>query len=180
MNNATDNTSNPAGTQTGPQANPQTDKPYTVRIDPSRRLVHQSPVPIGDWPFTLMLASTIHVWYGWLFGTPETTALLATVQPPAMADRCNHGSQQCGLLRWCDQCGHVLYGQDMIGVDPEQYKALIRAKVEWDEVAVYLRENYGDEIRQQEHVGLSDSQVVKRYLSRERWRNSRVQAMGQE
>lgn len=137
-----------------------------IKIDMSRRMAILDVVRCREWTGTQLLRAIGLAIKEWLYGIDG--GLWSMVAAPAKPHDCNHSHQECGLIRWCAECGHVLFGQDQIGMEVGQFQALERSRAEWEAIALYLRQNYSKEIGDGEHTGLTDSQVVVRYLARER------------
>lgn len=85
-----------------------------------------------------------------------------------LPEKCNHREETTELIRWCNDCGQILWSGTRIGVEPELYRALLSMKEQVDAIAVFLRENYAEEIRRGDHNGRGLAEIVATYLSRER------------
>lgn len=85
---------------------------------------------------------------------------------------CPHTNIAGRRLLTCRACGKEFNDQlppgDFVLMPKPDYDAYLAMKHEQDEIALFLRNNYQEEISKGEHSGASLSQILARYLSVER------------
>lgn len=91
---------------------------------------------------------------------------------PIIPTVCPHTTIHGRRLLTCRTCGKQFDDQlppgDFVLMPKPDYDAYLAMKHEQDEIALFLRNNYQEEIAKGQHSGVPFSQILIRYLSIER------------
>jgi hypothetical protein len=102
----------------------------------------------------------------------ESQLVSEPAQPIIPAPCCPHTNIASRRLLTCRTCGEEFIDQlppgDFVLMPKPDYDAYLAMKHEQDEIALFLRNNYQEEIGKGQHSGVPLSQILARYLSVER------------